>query len=383
MAALLDHLFAAVAFVPPEGEPIRQPDFLALHAVSDGLIALAHFSIATSLWVFVRRRQDLEFGWIFWLFLAFILATGLSHLATLIALFGSPLGLQELVKATTALLSLATAAVVWVLVPRALALLGNGELRLLNAELLSGIEAERQTGRELRDTLGQIEDRVAARTRDLAAANDRLRAEIEDRERAERHQQMLLAELRHRTRNTLAIVKSIAAQTRQHSDSIDAFSRSFNARVQALADTHTLLFESNWTHSSLDQLIRQHLRPYGGERRAELRGPEVPVRPKAALSLSLVLHELTANAAKYGALSTNHGAIGVEWQREGDAGNERLVIVWREAGGPEVAAPSRRGFGSEVVELTIQLEFNGEAIFDFDPKGLIVNMSLPLTDGEL
>ncbi|MDX1541334.1 MAG: sensor histidine kinase, partial [Geminicoccaceae bacterium] len=290
---------------------------------------------------------------------------------------------QGLLKALTASVSLATAAIVWPVVPRAIAVPGSAELRSLNAELLSSIEAERRAGRALRDAFGEIELRVRERTRDLAAANDRLRAEIEDRERAERHQQMLLAELRHRTRNTLAIVKSIAAQTRQHSDSIDAFSRSFNARVQALADTHTLLFESNWTHSSLDQLIRQHLRPYGGERRAELRGPEVPVRPKAALSLSLVLHELTANAAKYGALSTNHGAIGVEWQREGDAGNERLVIVWREAGGPEVAAPSRRGFGSEVVELTIQLEFNGEAIFDFDPKGLIVNMSLPLTDGEL
>lgn len=384
MQGILDYLFGAASFIPHGYCLLWRPDLVALHAISDALIALAYFSIPVTLALFIHRRRDLEFGWIFGLFALFIFACGLTHVVGLITLWQPVYGLHGLIKAVTAVASLATAALVWPIVPRALAVPGTGELRALNEQLLSGIERERETGRQLQFAFVEIEQRVAERTRQLAETNDRLRAEVMERRRAEQQQEMLLAELRHRTRNTLAIVKSIAAQTRQHSRSIDAFSRSFNARVQALADTHTLLFDSNWSNSALQDLVRQHLRPYGGDQRARLEGPAIAVRPKAALSLSLVLHELAANAAKYGALSSSVGEVVVEWRLiEAGEGPPNLEIAWRETGGPVVSPPARRGFGSEVIEFTIALEFQGEVRFDYRPEGLAVRLVLPLIGGML
>jgi two-component sensor histidine kinase len=384
MLAIIDYLFGAASFLPHGYCLLWRPDLIALHAVSDGLIALAYFSIPVALAQFVRRRPDLQFGWMFWLFAAFILACGITHLAALVTLWQPFYGLQGLLKAATAVISLTAAALLWPLVPRAIAIPGAADLRRLNEQLASGIAREREAATSLKLAVAEIEQRVGERTRQLAQANERLRGEIRVREKAEEQQDLLLAELRHRVRNTLAIVKSIAMQTRQHSRSMDEFSRSFEARVQALADTHTLLFESNWTGSDLSELIRQHLRPYCDEEQAKLAGPALAVRPRAALSLSLMLHELAVNAAKYGALSTPSGWIEVEWrvQAEEGAGTD-LELIWRERGGPPAATPARRGFGSEVIELTVALEFRGQATFDYRPDGLVVRFTLPVTDGGL
>ena len=383
MQGVLDYLFGAASFVPHGYCLLWRPDLVALHAISDAMIALAYFSIPVALIVFVRRRRDLHYPWIFALFATFILACGATHLVALVTLWEPIYGFQGLVKGATGVISIATAIVLWPLLPKALALPGPGELKAINDRLSRGIEERLIAQQRLQFAYEQIEDRIAMRTRELAEVNERLRAEIEVRELAEEQQEMLLAELRHRVRNTLAIVKSIAAQTRHHSESLEDFSKAFNARVQALSDTHTLLFDANWTRSTLADLIRRHLKPYGGDRQARVEGPEVPVRPKAALSLSLVLHELAANAAKHGALSKPEGDVEVSWQvlRTGEA--NRLELVWRERGGPDVSPPTRRGFGSEVIDFTIALEFQGEVRTDFAEDGLIARFILPLADGGL
>lgn len=383
MQAVLDYLFGAASFVPHGYCLLWRPDLVALHAISDAMIALAYFSIPVALIVFVRRRRDLHYPWMFALFATFILACGATHLLGLITLWEPIYGFQGLVKAGTGVVSIATAAALWPLLPKALALPGPGELRSINDRLSRGIEERLIAQQRLQFAYQQIEERIALRTRELGEVNERLRAEIAVREQAEEQQEMLLAELRHRVRNTLAIVKSIAAQTRHHSDSLEDFSKSFNARVQALSDTHTLLFDANWTRSTLTELIRRHLKPYGGDRQARLAGPEVLVRPKAALSLSLVLHELAANAAKYGGLSQPDGEVEVTWQVLREEDREQLELVWREHGGPEVRPPTRRGFGSEVIDFTIALEFQGEVQTEYAPSGLVARFVLPLAAGSL
>lgn len=382
MQGILDYLFGAASFMPHGYCLLWRPDLVALHAISDGLIAAAYFSIPVALTVFLHRRRDLAYGWMFGLFALFILACGTTHLLSLVTLFEPIYGFQGLIKALTAGVSVATAIALWPVIPKALALPSTAELKAINARLARGIEERLIAQQQLQFAYQKIEERVIARTRELAEVNVRLMAEIAERERAEAQQELLLAELRHRVRNTLTIVKSIATQTRRHSDSLETFNRSFNARVQALADTHTLLFESNWTRSHLDDLIRQHLRPYGGSERALIAGPPLAVRPRSALSLSLVLHELAANAARHGALSTDDGRLEISWSI--DAGPpRRLELVWQEHGGPAVEAPTRRGFGAEVIDFTVALEFEGEVGFEYPPQGIRAHLVLPLNDDML
>jgi diguanylate cyclase len=199
--------------------------------------------------------------------------------------------------------------------------------------------------------------------------------DITERKRAEEHQRLLMAELDHRVRNTLAAVQSMARHTLE-GERVDAFL----GRLAAFAQTHTLLAQGRWRGARLRALVGAALEAYDG--RVHLDGPDVLLQPRATQALGMVLHELATNAAKYGAWSIPEGRVAVRWRvRAGDP--RRLVVEWTEHGGPAVKPPSRRGFGTRLVEWSLVHELDGSAELDFGPEGLCCAIELPLTGGIL
>src|SRR5215211_2808296 len=206
-----------------------------------------------------------------------------------------------------------------------------------------------------------------------------LQGELAERRRIEEQQRLLLAELNHRVKNTLAIVQSIATQTLRHADSAEAFRAGFEARIMALAEAHNLLTDSNWGGASLKDIVERVLIPYSqaDRRRYELPAHDLQVGPKAAVSLVMAFHELATNAAKYGALSNGAGSLRVDWKVSNDAEPPRLFVKWEETGGPPVKAPTRQGFGSRLIRGLAQ-ETAGEVRLDYEPSGLVCTVDIPL-----
>lgn len=204
--------------------------------------------------------------------------------------------------------------------------------------------------------------------------------DVTERRKAERQQALLMAELSHRVKNTMATVLSIASQTKQRHDTLESFWPAFVGRLQALSSTHNLLAQHLWGSVQLGDVLRHETAPYRDESRGNLAlsGEPLLLTSRAALSLGMVFHELATNAAKYGAFSTPDGAVAVRWTRspEGDA----VTIAWEESGGPPVQAPSRRGFGSRLIEKGLAYELGGRASLEFRPGGLACTIELPLSD---
>ena len=204
--------------------------------------------------------------------------------------------------------------------------------------------------------------------------------DITARKSAEQRQQLLLDEVDHRAKNTLASVQSIAMQTLRHAEHPAAFSTAFIERLHALGRAHELLTEASWQGAALadvvDRTLKAHAPNAQGERVA-LSGPAVRLGPNAAVTLNMAFHELATNAINYGAWSTPHGRVDVAWTAEAEAGE--ITIDWRESGGPEVSTPSRRGFGSRLIEQALAREMGGEAKLIFRPEGLWCRLRLPLS----
>jgi PAS domain S-box-containing protein len=200
---------------------------------------------------------------------------------------------------------------------------------------------------------------------------------VDARKQDDERMEFLIDELNHRVRNTLAIVNAIATQTLKHTPSVQEFRLAFGGRIAALAKTHTLLATTRWSASTLHDLIVQQLAPYTKDRTDALAiaGPRLLVNPKQALTLSLVMHELAANAAKYGALSVPTGRVEIRWQIEPD---RNLRLTWHELDGPQVETPTRRGFGSQLIGFNIAHEFGGEARLDYRHAGLHCVLTIPL-----
>ena len=206
-------------------------------------------------------------------------------------------------------------------------------------------------------------------------------SDVTDRVLGDRQQKLLLDELNHRVKNTLSTVQAIADQTLRTNGDPASFRAAFEARLMALSDTHNLLTATNWIGADLSQVAQLEFRPYGSERYHRA-GPAVALSPARALALGLLFHELATNAAKYGALSCGEGQVEVVWQVRGEGGAEELEIDWREADGPPVKAPSRRGFGSRLIERSLRGQLGGEATLTYAPDGLRCAIRLPLT-GEI
>jgi PAS domain S-box-containing protein len=215
------------------------------------------------------------------------------------------------------------------------------------------------------DSAGEV-DWIAGTTRDIT-----------DRKRTEEHLQLLIHELNHRVKNTLATIQSIAAQTfRGESD--QAARAAFDSRLIALSEAHTILTRTNWEGAELKDIAERALAAFQSEghypERVRIDGCEVQLRPQVALALAMAFHELASNAAKYGALSTVSGSIRLHWEREDD----RLRITWKEAGGPPVATPSHRGFGTRLIEQGLARELKGEVRLDYQPDGVVCTIDIPL-----
>ena len=201
--------------------------------------------------------------------------------------------------------------------------------------------------------------------------------DVTDRVHGAEQQRLLIDELNHRVKNTLATVQAIASQTVRTAGSPEAFQRAFEARLLALSQAHNALTEGAWRSADLHEVLGPELSPYGHER-AAMQGPRVQLPPKAALTLGLAFHELATNAAKYGALSTPEGRVAVRWRTEEADGQRWLRLNWEESGGPPVQNPARRGFGSRLIERSITGEARGEARLDFRPEGLVADIAVPL-----
>ena len=197
---------------------------------------------------------------------------------------------------------------------------------------------------------------------------------------AQEQQRLLINELNHRVKNTLATVQSIAAQTARRAESPEDFREKFETRLIALSQTHNALTRGGWESARLSELLTQEFKPYAGEQ-VRMEGPEVDLPPRAAVTLGMVFHELATNAAKYGALSSPSGMVRVSWQavlRDGKA--SRLVLQWREENGPPVQTPTRRGFGSRLIEGSIRGELDGVSRMIFDPEGFHCRLEIDLSD---
>jgi two-component sensor histidine kinase len=204
--------------------------------------------------------------------------------------------------------------------------------------------------------------------------------DITDRKRAEERQHLLTRELHHRIKNMLATVQAIAGSTARSVSSIEEFSKRFADRLFSMGRAHTLVTENAWEGASLSDLLRLELDPYddGSNNRIRLLGPEVYLPADTALALGLGFHELTTNAAKHGALSVFGGQVEVAWSRKVVEDSERLSLTWVERYGPPAAPPSRRGFGSQLLQRVLGTQVCGSVNVVYDPAGLQVEIHLPL-----
>jgi PAS domain S-box-containing protein len=201
---------------------------------------------------------------------------------------------------------------------------------------------------------------------------------ITERKIAERRQRLLVDELNHRVKNTLATVQSFAVQTLRSAPTVADGRKAFEARLIALSKTHDVLTRQHWEGADVREVVEQAIAAHRapGQARFRISGPGLMLQPKAALALSLALHELATNAVKYGALSTQAGSIDIEWQVTRDP--KRFRLRWSETGGPKVEPPERRGFGSRLVERGLSQDIAGDVRLDFTIDGVMCSVDAPL-----
>ena len=193
---------------------------------------------------------------------------------------------------------------------------------------------------------------------------------------AAQRQKLMIDELNHRVKNTLATVQSIAIQTARSNTDPASFAETFQSRIMALSHTHNLLTQSHWEGADLRAILEHETEAYGPTR-ISLNGPPVALEPAVVLSLGMIFHELATNAAKYGALHTPDGRILIDWGLA-DQRDRKLKLSWREIGGPKVTVPDRRGFGSRLIERNIRHDLAGEIDLVYAPDGLIAELTVPL-----
>ena len=210
----------------------------------------------------------------------------------------------------------------------------------------------------LRNSAGELQGAVAAA------------ADVTERHHHENHLKLLVNELNHRVKNTLAIVQSIATLTLKDVDPV--VRAAFEQRLLTLSAAHGLLTDESWDGAHLAAVARASLR--AAHERISFEGEDLRLKPKSAVALSMALHELGTNALKYGALSVEQGSVAVRWSTGGD----RFRLRWEERGGPPVSPPTHRGFGSRMIERGLAAELRGEARIDWRPEGVVCTIDAPL-----
>lgn len=226
--------------------------------------------------------------------------------------------------------------------------------------------------------------RVSGRTRlgpDGSLSMVGVSQDVTERREADERQGLLLHELNHRVKNTLATVQSVAAMTRRAAEAGDPQAwDAFIGRLQGLAKTHDLLTSTNWGGALLEDVLRSELDPYQDsfKQRIKLRGPRVNLQPSAVLALGLAVHELATNAVKYGSLSTDHGKLSVMWAVTSGPGPALLLVEWMESGGPLVKKPERQGFGTKLIQRGLAQQLGGDIKLDFAPAGVRCVITFPI-----
>jgi two-component sensor histidine kinase len=196
--------------------------------------------------------------------------------------------------------------------------------------------------------------------------------------RGEMLHSLLIEELNHRVKNTLAVLQSITTQTFRSASRAER--EKFEGRLGALAEAHNLLSQEKWQSAELREVIARVLQPYllNNPERVRVSGPGVPLSPRLAVVLAMILHEIATNAAKYGALSNDTGTVALDWEILEESDGRKLRLIWTEAGGPHVTAPVQRGFGSRLIERSARDQLGGEATVDFLPRGAVYTVSCAL-----
>jgi PAS domain S-box-containing protein len=204
--------------------------------------------------------------------------------------------------------------------------------------------------------------------------------DITERKHAEERQQLLIRELHHRVKNTLATVQAIVGSTARTATSIDDFYQGFVGRIVSLARTHNLLTEDLWQKADLHELIQTELGPYEDETRNRIliEGPPIELPSEAAVPIGMAIHELTTNAAKHGALSTFGGQVEVRWRIDQGGDRPMLHFAWAENGGPRVTTPARQGFGSRLLQRVLTTQLQAQVSMDFQEKGINFRMVMPV-----
>ena len=200
---------------------------------------------------------------------------------------------------------------------------------------------------------------------------------------AEHQREVLINELNHRVKNTLATVQSIAYQSLRFAPTMEAFAETFDARLLALSKTQDLLTSGNWIRASLRDLVSNELAPYRSKvNLVTLTGNDVQLKPQLLMAIGMLIHELTTNAVKYGALSVPGGKVDVSWQTEVVDSFDRLRLFWVEHGGPPITRqPTRKGMGSRLLE-TVAAALGGEVDLQYAPTGVSCVINVPWTSEE-
>ena len=209
--------------------------------------------------------------------------------------------------------------------------------------------------------------------------------DISEHKLAEEQQEIMMQELHHRVKNTLATVKAIANLTKRTATDVESFSNAFNSRIVSLSKTHTLLVANKWSRIGLLDILTNEISGFddGNGERVVFRGPPIDLPSQTALSLGMAFHELTTNAAKYGSLSVPAGRLAVDWSvADGNDGNRTFSLQWRERGGPPVREPTRQGFGSILMEKLFDGQAGVSMKIQFHTAGLEFDLAMPWSPHE-
>jgi PAS domain S-box-containing protein len=226
----------------------------------------------------------------------------------------------------------------------------------------------------------EAEELVAGVAAHAAVAIDNARLfesaerEIEARRRTEEERTLLINELNHRVKNTLATVQSLAMQSLRNTRDVAGSLTTFESRLTALSRAHDLLTQQNWQWARLEEVVERTVAPFGAEARIAVRGPSVRLSPKQALALSMALHELATNAVKYGALSNEKGRVEIVWSV---GGSGELELTWTERDGPPVEPPERMGFGTRLISRNLAHDLGAPAVMEFRPEGVFAALRTP------
>jgi two-component sensor histidine kinase/PAS domain-containing protein len=253
--------------------------------------------------------------------------------------------------------------------------------RLLATEAFGGVEVKLQhlAARTFLLSAGPLVDEKKSSVGSIVTLT-----EITERKRAEEQQATIAAELNHRVKNILSVVRALAAQTTRSSKSLESFNDAFSGRLKALATAHQILMKTNWTSVHLNELLDTVLAPFRspGRERIRLNGPQILLPVDAVVPLSMAFHELATNAVKYGALSIDGGGVDITWQLI-NCDDRMIELLWQEIGGPTVEPARTSGFGTQLIDRALKYDLDAKTEIVFDPQGLrcVIKFALPAADG--